>query len=183
MCAESLVRLLVFIFWCAEHDFATAASIWDTILFSYTTKVVMLGYKSTSLEIGDLPIVPGNMRATSIFQSMKAALRTPIAMVSVPFSSYHLFSFRKGSGWELLFKLIRLNKAVFTYEVALAAVSAALYYTPAFFLQSLIRYLEDDTSREDRRWGWVFVTGLFGMDCLNYLSTYHVARASPCSLV
>lgn len=133
----------------------------------------MLGYTSSSLsslEVGDLPIVPGNMRATTIFQSMKAALRTPIATVSLPLSSYRLFSFRRGSGWELLFKLIKLNKRVFIYEIALAAVSAALYYTPAFFLQSLIRYLEIDESREDRRWGWVFVVGLFGMNFINYIS-------------
>lgn len=138
----------------------------------------MLGYTSSSLEIGDLPIVPGNMRATVIFQSMKAALRTPIATVSLPFSSYRLFSFRKGSGWELLFKLIRLNERVFIYEISLAAVTAVLYYTPAFFLQSLIRYLEVDEDREDRRWGWVFVIGLFGMNVINYLSKYFACLSS-----
>src|ERR1700729_4476838 len=111
------------------------ASIWATLLFSYTTKVVMLGYTSASLEIGDLPIVPADMRATTNFQLMKAALRTPIAMVSIPFSSHRLFSFKKGSGWELLCKLVRLNKVIIGAEIALAAVTAVLFYTPAFFLQ------------------------------------------------
>lgn len=132
----------------------------------------MLGYKSISLEIGDLPIVPANMRATPIFQSMKAALRTPIKALTLPFSSYRLFSFRKGSGWELLFKLIRLNQWVFAYEIVLAAVSAVLFYTPAFFLQKLVKYLEDDESREDRRWGWVFVAGLFGFNVISYLGEF-----------
>ena len=145
------------------------ASIWGTLLFSYTTKVVMLGYTSASLEIGDLPIVPANMRGTVNFQLMKAALRTPITLLSIPFS-YRLFSFRKGSGWELLFKLVRLNKVVISAEIALAAVAAVLFYTPAFFLQKLVQYLQDDPHREDRRWGWVFVAGLFSLNAISYLS-------------
>jgi len=130
----------------------------------------MLGYTSASLEIGDLPIVPANMRGTVNFQLMKAALRTPITLFSIPFSSYRLFSFRKGSGWELLFKLVRLNKVVISAEIALAAVAAVLFYTPAFFLQKLVQYLQDDPHREDRRWGWVFVAGLFSLNAISYLS-------------
>ena len=130
----------------------------------------MLGYTSASLEIGDLPIVPANMRGTFNFQLMKDALRTPIALLSVPFSSYSLFSFQAGSGWELLFKLIRLNKVVLAAEVSLAAAAAVLFYTPAFFLNKLVQYLQDDPNREDRRWGWVFVAGLFGLNAFSYLS-------------
>ena len=151
------------------------ASIWATLLFSYTTKVVMLGYTSASLEIGDLPIVPANMRGTVNFQLMKAALRTPIALFSIPLSSYRLFSFRKGSGWELLFKMVRLNRVVIAAEITLAAVAAVLFYTPALFLQMLVQYLQDDPNREDRRWGWVFVAGLFGLNAFSYLSKFYVS--------
>lgn len=124
----------------------------------------MLGHMSASLEIGDLPIVPANMRATTNFQSMKTALRIPINPLSIPLSSSRLFSFRRGSGWELLCKLVRLNKWVLIYEITLAAVSAVLWYTPTFFLQKLVKYIEDDELREDRRWGWVFVAGLLGFN-------------------
>lgn len=155
--------------------FGKVASVWDTLLFSYTTKVVMLGNISESLEIGDLPIVPANTRATPIFQAMKEALRTPIKILSIPFpfiSSFQLFSFRKGSGWEILCKLTRLNKWVLLCEVALAAVSAALWYSPAFFLQKLVKYLEEDPERVDRRWGWVFVAGMFGFNAFSMLGTF-----------
>lgn len=138
----------------------------------------MLGYTSISLEIGDLPIVPANMRGTVNFQLMKAALRTPFALFSLPFTSYSLFSFRKGSGWELLFKLARLNKVVIASEIALAAFAAILFYTPAFFLQKLVTYLQNDPDREDRRWGWVFVMGLFGLNAFSYISMCSVGAMS-----
>ncbi|KAH9917206.1 uncharacterized protein B0H18DRAFT_1123798 [Fomitopsis serialis] len=38
----------------------------DTLLFSYTTEVVMLGNTAESLETGDLPIVPADMCATTM---------------------------------------------------------------------------------------------------------------------
>ncbi|THH04398.1 hypothetical protein EW145_g5549, partial [Phellinidium pouzarii] len=51
----------------------TDASPWGVVMFSYTTAVVMLGYTAKSLEIADLPIVPGSMRAMSLYTRMKAA--------------------------------------------------------------------------------------------------------------
>lgn len=156
--------------------YGKVASVWDTLLFSYTTKVVMLGNISESLEIGDLPIVPASIRATHLFKLMKSALRTPIPTLSFPFTSFRLFSFRKGSGWEILCKLMRLNKWVLIYEVALAAASAVLWYAPAFFLQKLVKYLEQDPEREDRRWGWVFVAGMFGFNALTMLGAFSFKR-------
>ncbi|KAF8888602.1 hypothetical protein BD779DRAFT_451345 [Infundibulicybe gibba] len=38
----------------------TVASPWDTLLFSYTTKVVWLGNLASGLEIGDLPVAPAS---------------------------------------------------------------------------------------------------------------------------
>jgi hypothetical protein len=46
-------------------------SSFGVLLFDYSTKVVMLGYTSISLEIADLPILPANIRAASIFSNMR----------------------------------------------------------------------------------------------------------------
>jgi hypothetical protein len=50
------------------------SSSFGVLLFDYSTKVVMLGYTSISLEIADLPILPANIRATSIFSHMRKRL-------------------------------------------------------------------------------------------------------------
>ncbi|KIM46655.1 hypothetical protein M413DRAFT_440257 [Hebeloma cylindrosporum] len=137
---------------------------WDILLFSYTTKVVWLGNIAESLEIGDLPIVPANMRATYNYARMKKALRE---------INLRVFSWRPtpGSGWLLAYRLIRLNRVPFTAELLLAAVSAVLFYSPPFFLQKLVKYLEVDPQREQKGWGWVFVLGLFFANVISFLIT------------
>jgi hypothetical protein len=119
----------------------------------------MLGYTTTSLEIGDLPIVPANMRAIFNYSTMKKAMRE----VRLSIGTWRP---RPGSGWELCYRLLRVNKLVFTAEIVLAAISAVLFYTPAFFLRRLVGYLEVDKLREDRGWGWVYVIGLFSANVL-----------------
>jgi hypothetical protein len=156
-----------------EHNVSgvTGASIWSRLLFSYTTKVVMLGYTSASLEIGDLPIVPGNMRATYNYLRMRLALRT----ISFPtwFSTLLCRAPPSiGSGWTLVYQLLRLNWAVFAYLVTLASISAGLFYAPAFFLQRLVAFLERDPKRERMEWGWVYVCGLFGVLTISNLGAY-----------
>lgn len=132
----------------------TGASVLDIMLFSYSTKVVMLGYTSESLEIGDLPIVPADMRATHIFATMKAALGR---------WTLRIRSWRPspGSGWETGWRIFRVNTQALIMLVVLVSMSAGLYYVPAFFLQRLVAYLEQDPERRDRSWGWVFCAGLF----------------------
>lgn len=125
----------------------------------------MLGRSSASLEIGDLPIVPADMRATALFTGMKRALSLPVPLPSL----YRLFKIRKGSGWELLWRLVRLNKTVFAAEMLLSAAAAVLYYGPAFFLEKVVKYLEDDPLREDKSWGLIWAVGLFGFNALGYL--------------
>jgi hypothetical protein len=137
------------------------ASVWDTLLFSYTTKVVMLGNIAESLDIGDLPIVPANMRAPYIYTVMKSALKT-----------VHLrASFAKpGSGFELGYRLVKVNLGLMTYQITLAAVAACLFYAPAFFLRRLVQYLENDPTRSDRGWGWVYCAGLFFSNAISFIS-------------
>ena len=147
----------------------TGASVWDTLLFSYTTKVVMLGYTSESLEIGDLPIVPAGMRATLIYSTMRTAMRKFKLQIG-------RWTPKPGSGWELGYRLLRNNTGVLTLVISLAAVSAVFFYAPALFLQRVVAYLEVDPERKDRGWGWVYCAGLFFSNAVTQLS-----RSSCCS--
>jgi hypothetical protein len=141
------------------------ASVWDTLLFSYTTKVVMLGNVADSLDIGDLPIVPADMRATLNYAAMKRAVRE----VKLRIGSW---SPKPGSGWSLSYRLTKLNAVPLTLELFLASVAAILFYTPAIFLQRLVAYLEVDSGRTNMGWGWVYVFGLFMSNTVTYLSEF-----------
>ncbi|KAH9036170.1 ATP-binding cassette transporter [Lactarius pseudohatsudake] len=132
----------------------TGASVWDQLLFSYTTKVVMLGNTAESLDIGDLPIVPGTMRATYLFRSMRSTLST------TRLRQFLLWDIRPGSGWELAYRLARVNRTAFIAQMTLASIGAVLYYAPPFFLQQLVKYLETDPERHDRSWGWFYSFGM-----------------------
>ncbi|TFK92526.1 multidrug resistance-associated ABC transporter [Polyporus arcularius HHB13444] len=132
----------------------TGASVWDILLFSYTTKVVMLGNTAESLEIGDLPVVAADMRATTIYANMRAAMRRWKLKVGSRRP-------KPGSGIELAYRLLRVNAWTMTMIMFLAAISATMFYLPAFFLQRVVRYLEVDPGRESRGWGFVFCIGLF----------------------
>lgn len=142
---------------------SVSASVWDTLLFSYTTKVVLLGYTSESLEIGDLPILPADMRATYIFATMRVAMRKWQLQIGT-------WRPRPGSGWQLVYRLVRNNLTALTVLLLLAAVSAVLFYAPAFFLQHVVAYLEADPERKDRGWGWVSCAGLFFSNAVCHLS-------------
>ncbi|THH21147.1 hypothetical protein EW146_g360 [Bondarzewia mesenterica] len=142
----------------------TGASVWGTLLFSYTTKVVMLGNTAESLDIGDLPIVPGNMRATHIFAAMRATIRT----VQLRVRNWRP---KPGSGWELSYRLLHVNALEFATQIALASSSAMLYYAPPFFLQKLVYYLELDPMRENRGWGWFYAFCLFSSTAVVHILT------------
>ena len=144
------------------HLISAGASVWDYLLFSYTTKVVMLGYTSESLEIGDLPILESAMRATAIYSLMRSALHR-----------FHLRvgSWRPtpGSGAELLYRLARVNGGELVLVIVLAMVCAVLFYLPAIFLQRVVRYIEVDPLRESKGWGLVFCVGLFVSNALTHI--------------
>lgn len=146
------------------------ASVWNTLLFSYTTKVVMLGNTSESLEIGDLPIVPAGMRATTIFKEMRGALKLYHLRV-------HSWRPRPGSGFELCWQLLRVNTVDILAVVILAMIVAVLFYTPHYFLQQVVHYLELDPQRENRGWGWVYCCALFFSHALTQLCQYPLARS------
>jgi len=124
------------------------------VLLTESIKVVMLGYTTESLEIGDLPIVSFDMRATHLFRRMRNAMKTvkPVILCWKP---------KSGSGWQVGIRLFKLNLFVILLQISLAAFSAVLFYAPAFFLRRLIAYLEADPDRLHRGWGIVFALGLF----------------------
>ncbi|OJT13873.1 ATP-dependent bile acid permease, partial [Trametes pubescens] len=153
----------------------TTASVLDYLLFSYTTKVVMLGNTAESLEIGDLPIVPADMRATTIYTNMRAAMRRWKLKVWswVP---------RPGSGIELGYRLLRVNASTMIIVISLAAVCAVLFYVPAYFLKRVVQYLEVDTTRDFRGWGFVFCAALFASHASSQILTGQLWSLSTTTL-
>lgn len=146
------------------------ASVWSIMLFSYATKVVMLGYSSESLEIGDLPVVPGDMRATYIFATMRAAMRRWTLGI-------HTWKPPPGSGWEIGYRLIRVNMGALSLMCVLTSMYATLLYVPPYFLQHIVGYLEADPSRSSPGWGWVFCLGMFLSNVIVQLSKFIVASS------
>ncbi|KAH6911449.1 ATP-binding cassette transporter, partial [Coprinopsis sp. MPI-PUGE-AT-0042] len=140
------------------------ASIWGMLVFSYATKVIWLSNDAESLETGDLPVVPRDMRAAYNYARVRRGLRR-----------FHLRVFGwkppPGSGWSLAYMLVRLNLYALTIEMLLAVLSGVLFYAPAFFVRLLIGYLESDPKRERPEWGWVYVFGLLMAHCTLYLVT------------
>jgi hypothetical protein len=123
---------------------STSASLFSLLVFSYVTPVVYLGHVLPSIDILDLPILPAIVRSTynfTVFRSQQTTINSP---------------------WALAKKIIAINRNALVYMLFLVSTTAFLFYTPAFFLQRLVAYLEADPHRENRGWGWVYVIGLFG---------------------
>ena len=128
--------------------------------------MVWLGNVAESLDIGDLPIVPANMRSTYTYARMREALRK----IKLP----HILSWspKPGSGWQLAYRIVRVNSVPLTAELLLAAVSAVLFYAPPMFLRMLVSFLEVDPERKNRGWGWVYVIGIFAANAISFLSMF-----------
>jgi len=160
------------------------SSVWDFIFFSYTTAVANLGHTRESLEVQDLPIVPASYRASNLFAKMRLATvededekqkRRLERRIHGQKRAKKWFWQRQGSGFPLLARLARINAFPLGVEVGLAAVTAMLYYAPAWqvsksgiccvarsrrslrFLQHLVRYIEKNPDRSDKAWGWMYV--------------------------
>lgn len=151
---------------------SVSASIWNALMFSFTTKVVMLGNTSESLEIGDLPITPADMRATYVFATMRAGIRK---------WKLRIGSWRPtpGSGFEIGYSMVRVNSGALFLVVILASVSAVLFYAPAFFLRKVVAYLEADPDRTDRSWGWTWCIALVLSNVVSQLSKTIYVSISP----
>ena len=136
----------------------------------------MLGYATESLEIGDLPIVSFDMRATHLFQRMRGAMKNikPVVFGWRP---------KPGSGWQIGIRLFKLNAFPVILQISLAAVTAVLFYAPAFFLKRLVAYLETDPLRLHRGWGVVYALGLFLGGVVLALGGFLVPEITPFRLL
>jgi hypothetical protein len=133
----------------------------------------MLGNTAESLNIGDLPIIPGSMRATYLFRCMRSTLST------TRLKRFFLWDIRPGNGWELAYRLAHVNRTAFATQMALASIGAILYYAPPYFLQQLVRYLETDPERHDRSWGWFYCFGMFVGTASIHLSMNSLRLSAP----
>ncbi|KAG8739601.1 hypothetical protein FRC12_016268, partial [Ceratobasidium sp. 428] len=138
----------------------------------------MLGYKSASMEIRDLPILKASMRAPHIYATMRSIMRR--VKLAPRWRGKH------GSGYELLYQLVIANKGMFLLQIALSGSSAVLYYAPAWFLQQLVKFLELTRGHEpqeiDKNWGWIYCGGLLFSTCLVYLITGQLWSLSTTTL-
>ncbi|KAF8707606.1 Multidrug resistance-associated ABC transporter, partial [Rhizoctonia solani] len=155
------------------------ASVASVLLFSYVTPIVMLGYHATSMEIRDLPILTGNMRAPHIYSTMRSIMRR--------IKLARRWKGKPGSGYELLYQLVYANRGMFLLQIFLSATSAALYYAPAWFLRELVKFLEVTRSTDkpqdiDRAWGWMYCGGLLLSGMLVYLITGQLWSISTTTL-
>lgn len=137
------------------------------MFFSYSTKVVMLGNTAASLEIGDLPILAADMRATFHYASMRCALRD----LRLSIGSWRA---KIGTGTTLAYQLVRVNSVGLITMCLLSLGVGSLFYIPPFFMSRVLSYLEQDPEREHTEWGWVWVICLCGSNLLMFLGASSV---------
>jgi ABC-type multidrug transport system fused ATPase/permease subunit len=104
------------------------------------------------------------MRASTIYASMKIAMRTYKLRI-------RNWAPALGSGWQLGYRLMRLNKTVMITQFSLAVVSAVIFYVPALILRELIQYLEADPAGTEKEQGWFLSAALFVATAIMYLLT------------
>ncbi|KAF7296399.1 Multidrug resistance-associated ABC transporter protein [Mycena chlorophos] len=131
------------------------SSPWSILYFSYSTKVVMLGNTAASLEIGDLPILTVDMRATHLFDLMRRALRT--TTLRVPGFGW---TPAPGAGLTLAYQLFLINRTSFLALFAMSFGIGGMFYVPPMLIRGILTYLEADPQRLNVRWGLTWVVGL-----------------------
>ncbi|KAJ7501444.1 hypothetical protein B0H11DRAFT_721357 [Mycena galericulata] len=114
----------------------------------------MLGNTALSLEIGDLPILTADMRATFQYDAMRHAVRT----WRLAFRNWRP---RVGSGAQLAYQLVCVTRGALFALVLLSVASGLSFYLPPFFMSRVLVYLESDPDRLRTGWGWVWVVCLF----------------------
>ncbi|KAH8810334.1 multidrug resistance-associated ABC transporter [Flagelloscypha sp. PMI_526] len=141
-------------------------SIMDYLMFSYTSKVIELGNTAESVEIGDLPVLPAKMRATSSYHVItRALIRWP------KWTTFFGWSPNAGSGYNLAYTIINANRTILLVEILIAAASGGLFYIPTIFMRMVISYIETDPEREQLSWGVVYVVGVFLSNVIMFLVT------------
>ncbi|WVF68276.1 hypothetical protein IAT40_003041 [Kwoniella sp. CBS 6097] len=135
------------------------ATVPEWLLFGYATGVVRKGYVSDSLDVWDLPILPKGLRALYQYKRMKK-----------------VYGKRKGrlgrwEGYNLLWKVAKVNKAMLWAQTLIATATAFGYYLPHYFLLKFVEYLENDPTRSTPAWGWLLCFGLFMANAIMFIAT------------
>jgi hypothetical protein len=130
----------------------------------------MLANTVASLEIGDLPILTADMRATFQYAAMRRALRD-LKQLSIAIGSY-AWRAQIGTGTTLGYQLVRVNSVGLVIMCVLSLVVGSLFYIPPFFMSRVLSYLERDPEREHTEWGWVWVICLCGSNLLLVLGAF-----------
>ena len=86
------------------------------VAFNWATPIVRLGAR---IDPSNLPLVQASLRARVLYEQAKAS-----------------------AGPSLLRRILRINRTLVITQFVLAIIAAVLYYAPAYFLQQVIRYLE-----------------------------------------
>ncbi|KAL1411123.1 hypothetical protein Q8F55_002073 [Vanrija albida] len=131
----------------------------EWLLFTYASEVIERSKVQESMDVWDLPAWPASMRALPNYLQIKKVYgrrRTRLG---------------KWEGFNLLYKLLVVNKGLFIAQSTLAAVTAVGYYGPHLLLKWFLDYLANDPGREQPAWGWVLALGLFVSNALVYLVT------------
>ncbi|KAJ7110239.1 multidrug resistance-associated ABC transporter [Mycena crocata] len=153
------------------------ASPWSFLFFSYCTKVVLHPNSPgvESLEIGDLPILPVDMRATFHYAGMTRIVRTVALKIRRWRPSV-------GSGAALAYQLTRANRAGLVPLVLLSLLSGGCFYLPPFFMSRVLAHLESDPEREHTAWGLVWVLSLFVSNVFLFTVTGQVWSLSTATM-
>ncbi|KAK4686614.1 hypothetical protein P7C73_g3512, partial [Tremellales sp. Uapishka_1] len=124
-------------------------TVWDWLIFSYATKVVRKGHEMETMEVWDLPVLAAPMRALTAYKKVKKVYGNPRHRLG------------KMEGYNLLWKLAKVNAGMLWAQTILAAITAFGYYLPPYLLQNFIYYLETDPTRSHPAWGWFLAFALF----------------------
>ncbi|BEI79510.1 hypothetical protein CcaverHIS002_0100390 [Cutaneotrichosporon cavernicola] len=134
-----------------------AVTIPEWMLFSYSAVLIERSKLNDSIDVWDLPMLQADQRALPNYIKFKAA--------------YGKRSYRLGKweGYNLLWTLAKVNKWLLIAQASLAAVTGVLYYSPHLLLNFFLTYLENDPSRKNPAWGWVFALGILVSNLFVYL--------------
>ncbi|CAK5268423.1 unnamed protein product [Mycena citricolor] len=127
------------------------------LFFSFAGKVLLLGASLEQLQIGDLPILSSQMRATYQYVNMR-----------------NILSSTSSSSWSLVRQLLSANKLSLPPMLGLSLWTGSLFYLPPIFLKQIIVYLETDGQRENVRWGLLWVFAFLLSNILLYIVTGQV---------
>ncbi|KAJ7779182.1 multidrug resistance-associated ABC transporter [Mycena metata] len=120
------------------------ASPWGALFFSYISKVATL---APGFGVADLPLLTADMRALVTFSQIRASVQRT--------NAWHL-----PGGMRFGLALLRANALQLIGVQLLSAMTAVGRCSPPYFMRLLLVQLEGDKPI-DRRWGLVYVAGLF----------------------